>query len=130
MIPALLERDEESPIFGPLRLRELTRAQYRQCSREADCSLILHLPDGKGGIQDVPITTDQDKWHGGVFACGTINPETGERLLTSTDAVLELPQRDDVWTEITRLAKLILQLSEAGQAAPAALKSRRSKSNH
>ena len=98
----LAERDEERvPFGGQLRLRELTRAQWRACAQASA------VPDDAGKV-------NLDQWRAHLFAAGVING-TGEPLFTPAE-VLDFPQRDDLWEEIARIADCILELSEVGQA--------------
>jgi hypothetical protein len=94
----LAERDVESvPLGGTLRLRELTRAQWRACA--------LASSAGEGKV-------NLDLWHAHLFATGVIDA-TGAPLFTA-DEILALPQRDDLWEEIARIADLVMEVSEVG----------------
>jgi len=116
---ALAERDEPSEVFGGvLRLRELTRAQFRACRRDADLGERAYLT--RVGDQTVRITIDADRYNAGLFAAGVIDPTTGEPIWGGVDEMLALPRRATVWDEILRIANLLLDLSEVG---PGALKS-------
>jgi hypothetical protein len=107
----LAERDEESvALGGTLRLRELTRAAWREANDYADT--------GEKNAEGVSIIL-VEKWHVARFAAGVIDPETKEPMFTR-DEVLGWPNRDDLWAEIVRVAAAIDELSEA---TPEALKS-------
>ncbi len=92
----LIERTEESDLFGPLQLRELTRATFR--------AIAQHAATGDDKI-------DIDKWNGGIFAAGVV--ENGAPAFT-LDEILIWPHRDELWDEIRRVASAILSLSEVG----------------
>ena len=94
---ALAERDVESIPFGTLRIRELTRAQWRACGEAAR--------DGEGNILI-------DPWRAGLFAAGVID-EDGRPMFTMAE-VLAFPQRDSLWEEIARIANAVLEVSEVG----------------
>jgi hypothetical protein len=58
--------------------------------------------------------TDVDKWNAGLFAAMVIDPLTDKPMYT-TDEVLDLANRPELWSEILRLAQLGLDLSEVGK---------------
>jgi len=98
----LAERDVESiPLGGTLRIRELTRAQWRACTEAAKS-------DEEGMILI-------DPWYRHLFAAGVVG-EDGAPLFTAAD-VDNFPHRDDVWAEVARIAKEVLALSEVGADA-------------
>jgi hypothetical protein len=98
---ARIERDEPSAVFGgDLRIRELTRAEYRTVARGADL--------GENRL-------DLDRWNAGLFVAGVINGNS--EPMFALDEVLAWPQRDTIWTEVQRIAEAILNLSEVGPEA-------------
>jgi hypothetical protein len=102
---ALAERDEESPPLAGalrLRLRELTRAQWRACADTAR-------------LEDDRIYTD--KWHAAIFAAGVIDAESKRPLFTADEVFTQFSRNSDLWEEIARIAGLILDLSEVGADA-------------
>lgn len=97
----LAERDVESIPFGTLRLRELTRAQWRACADKA-----------RNEAGDILI----DPWRAALFAAGVVG-EDGASLF-SAEEILAFPQRDDLWDEIARIANAVLEVSEVGKTFP------------
>lgn len=90
------ERQEASEAFGgDLTIRELTRAEFRAVRAAARLSDDL---------------LDVDRWNGGLFAAGVVDAK-GEPLFT-VDELLALPQRDDVWDEVRRIADCIINFNE------------------
>lgn len=140
----LAERDEESlPLGGTVKLRELTRAEFRAAaawSETADkadreqlrgITLAVAVQDALG--QDDPKealrralttyylgapenATDVDRWHAAIVAAGLLDGESGQPLF-QRDEVLQWPARGAIWAEVRRLAQAILDLSEAGSEA-------------
>jgi len=101
----LAERDEESvALGGTLRLRELTRAAWREANDYADT--------GEKTAEGVSIIL-VEKWHVARFVAGVIDPATGAPMFTHEE-VFGWPNRDDLWTEIVRIASAIDELSEVG----------------
>jgi len=140
----LAERDEESiPLGCTLRLRELTRAQLRDCQQWAATSDLaerertrgIHLASAVQGALEHPETAadatrqalvtfwlgasetvlNVDRWHAALVAVGTHDPATGEALF-SRDDILAWPDRNALWDELARLARLVLNISEVGDA--------------
>jgi hypothetical protein len=100
----LAERDYESvALGGVLRLRELTRAQWRACV-EASAG------DDEGRVR-------LELWHPHLFATGVIDPLNGGEPLFSVKEVLAWPKRDELWAEVGAVAQAILELSEVGPEA-------------
>lgn len=98
---------EHSDVFGgDLRLRELSRAEYRAAERDATTQ--QRSADGR-------VLVDGPRWNAGVFAAGVIDAD-GAPLFTP-DEVLAWPERTPVWLEVLRVATLILELSEVGPEA-------------
>jgi hypothetical protein len=99
------EKDEDSPIFGKVRLRELTRLQWR------NAGTLSLLDDGR---------TDLDWWDTETLAVGMIDPasplDAREALFTGEE-LRDLANRKEVWEEIRRLADLIRTFSEVGGEA-------------
>lgn len=133
---ALAERDEESvPLGATLRLRELTRAQIRDArawasttdlaerERVRDTALALaDLADADARRQALTqywlgapeAVLDTDRWHAALVAVGARDPATGEALF-DRDAILEWPNRAELWNELVRLAQAILDVSEVSE---------------
>jgi hypothetical protein len=103
---ALQTRSEPSELFGgELCLQELARGTFRAVVRAA------RLNDDEDSA-----TVDTDKWNGGIFAALVVDPETKQPLFT-TEEVLAMANRADVWDEILRVATIGLNFSEIGQEA-------------
>jgi hypothetical protein len=141
---ALAERDEESPILGvTLRLRELTRAAFKDVARWAASEDLaererLHGAQLAGAVQEAlgqePLdtvafrqaltayylgtperATDPDRWNAAILAASWIDPATGRSVVTREE-ILAWPARADLRDEVLRLAQAALDLSEVGQA--------------
>jgi hypothetical protein len=92
------EHSESSELFGgELTIRELTRAEFRAIREAAQIS---------SGMLDV------DKWNGGLFCAGVLDGK-GQPMFT-LDELMMLPQRDDLWDEVRRVAELVLNFNEVG----------------
>lgn len=101
----LFERDEDSPVFGMLTIRQLTRREMRSLPKLA-------------ADPDDPKTIDGDLWNATIFHLGVRSKATGKALFESSEAMLDLPAGTTVWAEIVRIDELILnELSEVGKAA-------------
>jgi hypothetical protein len=103
------EKDEESAIFGTLRLRELTRWQWRIAGELATVA-------GDDGVSRV----DTDWWHTEVLAAGVVDPASPEDARESMfigEELRGLAQRKETWEEIRRLANAVLAFSEVGAEA-------------
>lgn len=96
-----------SEVFGgDVRIRELSRAEWRQASKESE------MPE-RGADGQTLIHVDQ--WNSRVFAAGVIGEN--DAPLFAPEDVLAFPNRDDVWSEIQRIGGAILDLSEVGSDA-------------
>lgn len=134
----LAERDEESPVLGgTVRLRELTRAAFRDAARWAMSSDLADRERVRGATLVTAIetaldagdtvamrhallayslpeqATDVDRWHAALLAASWIDPATGATMVERQD-VLAWPNRVDLRGEVYRLAQAALDLSEVG----------------
>jgi hypothetical protein len=133
---ALAERDEESlPLGCTLRLRELTRAQWRDAQQFASIDDLAEREKARGLALASADLADEDarrsalaqywqgapervlnidRWHASVVASSAIDPETGEPIFTR-DEILLWPHRADLWGELARLAQAVFDVSEVNQ---------------
>ena len=134
---ALAERDEESiPLGCTLRLRELTRAQWRDAIAFASSDDLAERERARGALlasadlEDADARREaltrfwlgapeqalnRDRWHAAIVAAGVLDPETSEPLFTRGE-ILSWPHRDEVWSELDRLTQAVLAVSEVGEA--------------
>jgi hypothetical protein len=81
----------------------LSRAEYR-----ALVAVSERPPNADGEPQ---INTDQ--WYGGLFAAGVLDPLTGHAMFT-IDEIMGWAQRKELWDEISRVGRIVLDFSEVG----------------
>lgn len=98
--PALRLKEEihESPIFGRVLLRELTRRAYRE-------------EFNKSYSPDDPTKVLIEPWYARIVARSMLT-ESGEQIFTDHEQLLDLPNAEAVWNEIFAVAEKILALSE------------------
>lgn len=97
--------DIESPIFGAIRLREISRQEFR-----ASYAAALDERD------ETIIYTE--RFHAGIVAVCVLDPETDKPAFADTATVMSLPHRENIWEEINRLADIVLKdLSGVGSDA-------------
>lgn len=138
----LAEQDEESPLLGTLRLRELTRQAYKDAARWASTSDLASREQARGTLLAGAVqramegedmvdklrtalgayfigapesAVDANRWNAALLAAGLIDQATGQPLFTA-DEILSWPARDDLWLEVGRLAQCVYDLSEIGEA--------------
>ncbi len=134
---ALAERDEVSiPLGVTLRLREITRAQWRAAIEWAQTENLAEREKARGNALAVADLADEDarraalmqywgelpervmileRWYVGLLAVSAIDPETGAALFTR-DEIMAWPQRAELWDEVARLGQAVLDLSEVGES--------------
>lgn len=147
---ALAEQDEESVLLGgTIRLRELTRAAFKDAARWATSTDLIDRERARGARlvlaarealnQDDALrlgdlvraalaqyaigapedATDADRWNAALLAASWIDVATGKPVVTREE-ILAWPARAPLREEVWRLAQCVLDISEVG---PGPLKS-------